>query len=75
VGLSEKQKKKVFRDILGGLIGKEVGKMFQDDITILNLPSPPEVLKESPPRLMNDEREEIGLIKLFEPSQESLCRT
>ncbi|XP_046847880.1 exportin-5-like [Xenia sp. Carnegie-2017] len=64
--LSEKEKKKIFKALLSGLIGKEVGKMFQYDIRILNLPSLPVVKREKSMNILATENN-IGLTKLFEP--------
>ncbi|CAB3983469.1 exportin-5 isoform X2 [Paramuricea clavata] len=66
---TEKQKKKIFKELLSGLIGKEIGKMFQNDITILNLPAMPVVKKETPLSLLDTENKDLGLTRLFEPTK------
>ena len=64
--LAEKQKKKIFKGLLAGLIEKEIGKMFTNDITILNLPAMPVVPKKAPVSLEN---KDLGLTRLFEPTE------
>ncbi|XP_028398480.1 exportin-5-like isoform X2 [Dendronephthya gigantea] len=66
---TEKQKRKIFRGLLSGLIGKEIGKLFQNDITILNLPALPVINKETPSTLADIENPDYGLTRLFEPTK------
>ena len=43
--------------------------MFQNDITILNLPAIPAAKKETPADLLDVENSDIGLTRLFEPTR------
>ena len=43
--------------------------MFQNDVTILNLPAIPAAKKETSSGLADTENSDIGLTKLFEPTR------